>query len=190
MKKFIVTEEEKNRIISLHKKLINEQRLGVNPNKSYTPLNVPQSDNSQSDDTTTSASDDQSQSTEINPRRQYDPLFSSSSSGTDQKETEGEVSAGFFEENKIYEFPSEKIGSSSEGPNCPPETDTETIKKFEDETKLLTYPNDRKYRYLKIGNDWFAKNINNKKVFNISKCGYTISVDRLNQKFPDTSTGN
>ena len=137
MKKFIVTEEEKNRIISLHKKLFSEQRRDIGP-----------------------------------------------------KETEGQVSTDFFEENKIYEFPSEKIGGGSRRINCPPETDTETIKKFEDETKLLTYPGDKNYRYLKIGSDWFAKNINNKKVFNISKCGYTTSVDRLNQKFPDTSTGN
>jgi hypothetical protein len=165
MKKFIVTEEEKHRIISLHKKLFNEQR-DIDPDRTYGPLNVP-------------SEPDEEPSTST-----------STGTSTDTKETEGEVSADFFEENKIYEFPSEKIGSSSEGPNCPPETDTETIKKFEDETKLLTYPNDRKYRYLKIGNDWFAKNINNKKVFNISKCGYTISVDRLNQKFPDTSTGN
>jgi hypothetical protein len=165
MKKFIVTEEEKHRIISLHKKLFNEQR-DIDPDRTYGPLNVP-------------SEPDEEPSTST-----------STGTSTDPKETEGEVSTDFFEENKIYEFPSEKMGSSSEGPNCPPETDTETIKKFEDETKLLTYPNDRKYRYLKIGNDWFAKNINNKKVFNISKCGYTISVDRLNQKFPDTSTGN
>ena len=166
MKKFIVTEEEKHRIISLHKKLFNEQRKDIDPNQTYEPLNIP-SDPDEDPSTSTSTG-----------------------TGTDPKETEGEVSTDFFEENKIYEFPSEKIGSSSEGPNCPPETDTETIKKFEDETKLLTYPNDRKYRYLKIGNDWFAKNINNKKVFNISKCGYTTSVDKLNRQFPDTSTGN
>jgi hypothetical protein len=131
MKKFIVTEEEKHRIISLHKKLFNEQR------------------------------------------------------DIDLKETEGEVSTDFFDENKIYEFPSEKIGSSSQRPNCSPETDTETIKEFEDETKLLTYPGDKNYRYKKIGEDWFAKNINNKKVFNISKCEYTESVVKLNKEFPN-----
>jgi hypothetical protein len=163
MKKFIVTEEEKNRIISLHKKLFSEQRRDIDPNRTYDPLNVP----SEPDE---------------------DPSTSSSTEpDSDPKETEGEVSADFFEENKIYEFPSEKVGGSSSGRiNCPPETDTETIKKFEDETKLLTYPNDRNYRYLKIGSDWFAKNINNKKVFNISKCGYTTSVDKLNRQFPDT----
>lgn len=153
MKKFIVTEEEKNRIISLHKKLFSEQIDTVNTRGRMDTLNVIQEDESSS-------------------------------------ETEGQVSTDFFEENKIYDFPSEKIGGGSGRINCPPETDTETIKKFEDETKLLTYPGDKNYRYLKIGSDWFAKNINNKKVFNITKCGYTTSVDRLNQKFPDTSTGN
>ena len=167
MKKFIVTEEEKHRIISLHKKLFSEERRDIDPNKTYELLSV-QSELDEDPSTSTSTG-----------------------TSTDPKETEGQVSTDFFEENKIYEFPSEKIGgSSSGGISCPAETDTETIKKFEDETKLLTYPNDRKYRYLKIGNDWFAKNINNKKVFNISKCGYTTSVDKLNRQFPDTSTGN
>jgi hypothetical protein len=135
MKKFVVTEEEKIRIINLHKKLVSEQT---------------------------------------------------------EKETEGQVSLGFFEKNKLNELPSEATktsGGSSSGPkNCPPETDSETIKKFEDETKLLTYPGDKNYRYLKIENDWFAKNINNKKVFNITKCGYTSSVEKLNKEFP-TETG-
>lgn len=134
MKKFIVTEDEKIRIINLYKKLIVEQS---------------------------------------------------------DKEVEGEVSVGFFEKNKIYEFTCDENtgGGSSSGPkNCQPETDSETIKKFEDETKLLTYPGDKNYRYLKIENDWFAKNINNKKVFNITKCGYTSSVEKLNKEFP-TETG-
>ena len=134
MKKFIVTEDEKIRIINLYKKLIVEQS---------------------------------------------------------DKEVEGEVSLGFFEKNKIYEFTCDENtgGGSSSGPkNCSPETDSETIKKFEDETKLLTYPGDKNYRYLKIENDWFAKNINNKKVFNITKCGYTSSVEKLNKEFP-TETG-
>jgi hypothetical protein len=197
MKKFIVTEEEKHRIISLHKKLFSEQLAPVNTRGRMDPLNVPQEDESSSETPTTSEPDGQSRSTGINPRQTYPslPLGSNTSTSTgtstNPKETEGQVSPDFFEENKIYDFPFEKIGgSSSGGISCPAETDTETIKKFEDETKLLTYPGDKNYRYLKIASDWFAKNINNKKVFNISKCGYTTSVDRLNQKFPDTSTGN
>lgn len=143
MKKFLVSEEEKNRIIDLHRKLIIEQ------------------------------------------------------------ETENEVSLSFFEKNKIFEFPSETptpvttstptttptptaVGSSSK-PKCPPITDTEITKQFEDDNSLLKYPNDKNYRYKKIGEDWFAKNINNKKVFNITKCGYTSSVEKLNKEFPNKS---
>ena len=137
MKKFIVNEEEKNRILNLHKKLISEQQ---------------------------------------------------------SVEKEGEVSASFFEENKIGDYSEETtpaetpastaVGSSSK-PKCPPITDTEITKQFEDDNSLLKYPNDKNYRYKKIGEDWFAKNINNKKVFNITKCGYTSSVEKLNKEFPN-----
>ncbi len=73
------------------------------------------------------------------------------------------------------------------GQKCPPITDSTITKQFEDESSLLKYPYDRNYRYKKIGGDWFAKNINNKKVFNITKCGYTTSVEKLNKEFPSGS---
>jgi hypothetical protein len=140
MKKFIVNEGEKNRILNLHKKLISEQQ---------------------------------------------------------SVEKEGEVSASFFEQNKIGDYSEEttsaettttptSVGSSSK-PKCPPITDAEITKQFEDDNSLLKYPNDKNYRYKKIGEDWFAKNINNKKVFNITKCGYTSSVEKLNKEFPNKS---
>jgi hypothetical protein len=47
------------------------------------------------------------------------------------------------------------------------------------------YPGDKNYRYGVKGTDWYAKNINNQKVFNISKDGFTSSVDKLNTQFPD-----
>jgi hypothetical protein len=77
-------------------------------------------------------------------------------------------------------------GTSGGGgkPKCSPITDAKIIDQFKYDNRLLRYPNDKNYRYLKIGEDWFAKNINNKKVFNISKCGYTSSVEKLNSKFP------
>ena len=138
MKKFIVNEEEKNRILNLHKKLISEQQ---------------------------------------------------------SVETEGEVSASFFEQNKIGDY-SEEITSaettttptadtSNSKPKCLPITDIEITKQFEDDNSLLKYPNDKNYKYKKIGEDWFAKSINNKKVFNITKCGYTSSVEKLNKEFPN-----
>lgn len=73
------------------------------------------------------------------------------------------------------------------GQKCPPITDSAITKQFENENSLLKYPYDRNYRYKKIGGDWFAKNINNKKVFNITKCGYTTSVEKLNKEFPTGS---
>jgi hypothetical protein len=78
-------------------------------------------------------------------------------------------------------------GTSGGGgtPKCPPITDTEITNQFKDDNVLLKYPNDKNYRYKKIGEDWFAKNINNKKIFNITKCGYTSSVEKLNKEFPD-----
>ena len=45
------------------------------------------------------------------------------------------------------------------------------------------YPGDRNYRYGVKGTDWYAKNINNQKVFNITKDGFTDSVKRLNFQF-------
>ena len=69
MKKFIVTEEEKNRIISLHKKLFSEQLAPVNTRGRRDPLNVPQEDESPSENPTSSEPDGQSRSTGINPRQ-------------------------------------------------------------------------------------------------------------------------
>jgi hypothetical protein len=47
------------------------------------------------------------------------------------------------------------------------------------------YPGDKNYRYGVKGTDWYAKNINNQKVFNISKDGFTGNVDNLNRQFPN-----
>ena len=47
------------------------------------------------------------------------------------------------------------------------------------------YPGDKNYRYGVKGTDWYAKNINNDRVFNISKDGFTSSVDNLNRQFPN-----
>lgn len=47
------------------------------------------------------------------------------------------------------------------------------------------YPGDKNYRYGVKGTDWYAKNINNQKVFNITKDGFTSSVENLNRQFPN-----
>jgi hypothetical protein len=47
------------------------------------------------------------------------------------------------------------------------------------------YPNDKNYIYGIKNGDWYAKNVNNQKVFNISKDGFKSSVDNLNRQFPE-----
>jgi hypothetical protein len=83
--------------------------------------------------------------------------------------------------------PTPTTPTTSPGQKCTAITDSTITKQFENENSLLKYPYDRNYRYKKIGGDWFAKNINNKKVFNITKCGYTTSVEKLNKEFPSGS---
>ena len=47
------------------------------------------------------------------------------------------------------------------------------------------YPGDKNYRYGVKGTDWYAKNITNDRKFNITKDGFTSSVDKLNVQFPN-----
>ena len=47
------------------------------------------------------------------------------------------------------------------------------------------YPGDRNYRYGVKGTDWYAKNITNKSVFNLTKDGFTKPVENLNSQFPN-----
>ena len=47
------------------------------------------------------------------------------------------------------------------------------------------YPGDRNYRYGVKGTDWYAKNITNKNVFNLTKDGFTKPVENLNRQFPN-----
>jgi hypothetical protein len=47
------------------------------------------------------------------------------------------------------------------------------------------YPGDKNWRYGVKNNEWYAKNITNNRVFNISKDGFTSSVNYLNAQFPD-----
>ena len=103
-------------------------------------------------------------------------------------ETEGEVSSSFFETNNIGSYPSEATNRTSGGgcrvKPCPPVTDTNITQKFEDDANLKQYPGDTRWRYIKIENDWYAKRIDGDKIFNITKCECTSSVDKLNVQFP------
>jgi hypothetical protein len=98
-------------------------------------------------------------------------------------EVEGEMSEKFFEDMGIGSF-SDEITSSNK-PKCPPITDSSITVQFDDDSKLLRYPNDTRYGYLKINDKWFAKNLTNKKVFNITDCGFENSVKLLDKQFPN-----
>jgi len=136
-KKFLIYEDEKERILYLHKSLISEQ-----PDRSS---------------------------------------YRGSLTGTDRGEIEGEISYDLFNDLGIGELSSEvKVQSSM---RCSPETNSEIINRDFN----LEYPNDINYRYLKIGEEWFAKNIKNNKVFNLTKCGYNSSIDLLNKQFPNVN---
>jgi len=63
-----------------------------------------------------------------------------------------------------------------------PETDSEILKLPFD----LKYPYDKNYRYSYHEGNWYAKNINNNKIFNISKYPqFEDSVKNLNREFPN-----
>jgi murein L,D-transpeptidase YcbB/YkuD len=94
MKKFLVNEEEKNRILNLHKKLISEQQIGnTRFNTASSALGTTQIPSVFRSANTSQAPTQQSASQEI----------------------EGEVSASFFEQNKIGDY-SEDL-SSAETPD-------------------------------------------------------------------------
>ena len=129
MKKFLVSEDEKKRIINLHKKLIVEES---------TP------------------------------------------------EVKGEVSLNFFTENGINSLDSvatPRHKGCKKRP-CTVVTDTNIIEKFEDDTIVKEYPNDRNWRYIKHENNWYAKKLDGGNVYNITECECESSIEKLNTKFP------
>jgi hypothetical protein len=46
-------------------------------------------------------------------------------------------------------------------------------------TLNITNPGDKNYIYGKVGEEWFAQNVKNKKIFNLTKCNYTTSITKL-----------
>lgn len=76
--------------------------------------------------------------------------------------------------------------SGTSGSSTPKKRGTQlSSQDFEGIDFKYKYPGDRNYRYGVKGTDWYAKNINNQKVFNITKDGFTSSVDKLNTQFPN-----
>jgi hypothetical protein len=46
-------------------------------------------------------------------------------------------------------------------------------------TLNIKNPGDKNYIYGKVGEEWFAQNVKNKKIFNLTKCNYTTSITKL-----------
>lgn len=54
-------------------------------------------------------------------------------------------------------------------------------------TLNITNPGDKNYVYGKVGEEWFAQNIKNKKIFNLTKCNYTSSIAKLEKLKPSSA---
>lgn len=51
-------------------------------------------------------------------------------------------------------------------------------------TLNIKNPGDKNYIYGKVGEEWFAQNVTNKKIFNLTKCNYTKSIAKLEKLKP------
>jgi len=57
-------------------------------------------------------------------------------------------------------------------------------------TLNITNPGDKNYVYGKVGEEWFAQNIKNKKIFNLTKCNYTKSIATLEKLKPGSANAS
>lgn len=54
-------------------------------------------------------------------------------------------------------------------------------------TLNIKNPGDKNYIYGKVGEEWFAQNVKNKKIFNLTKCNYTKSIAKLEKLKPGSA---
>lgn len=57
-------------------------------------------------------------------------------------------------------------------------------------TLNITNPGDKNYIYGKVGEEWFAQNVKNKKIFNLTKCNYTKSIAKLEKLKPGSTNAS
>jgi hypothetical protein len=57
-------------------------------------------------------------------------------------------------------------------------------------TLNITNPGDKNYIYGKVGDEWFAQNVKNKKIFNLTKCNYTTSIAKLEKLKPGSTNAS
>lgn len=57
-------------------------------------------------------------------------------------------------------------------------------------TLNIKNPGDKNYIYGKVGEEWFAQNVKNKKIFNLTKCNYTSSIAKLEKLKPGSTNAS
>ena len=57
-------------------------------------------------------------------------------------------------------------------------------------TLNIKNPGDKNYIYGKVGEEWFAQNVKNKKIFNLTKCNYTSSIAKLEKLKPGSANAS
>lgn len=57
-------------------------------------------------------------------------------------------------------------------------------------TLNIKNPGDKNYIYGKVGEEWFAQNVKNKKIFNLTKCNYTTSIAKLEKLKPGSANAS
>jgi hypothetical protein len=83
-----------------------------------------------------------------------------------------------------YERQRTEKNSSTKG-KCPPLTTPPAGL-----TLNITNPGDKNYIYGKVGEEWFAQNVKNKKIFNLTKCNYTTSIAKLEKLKPGSTNAS
>ncbi len=57
-------------------------------------------------------------------------------------------------------------------------------------TLNIKNPGDKNYIYGKVGEEWFAQNVKNNKIFNLTKCNYTTSIAKLEKLKPGSTNAS
>lgn len=87
-------------------------------------------------------------------------------------------------EDEAYERQRTEKNSKTKGKCLPLKTSPAGL------TLNITNPGDKNYIYGKVGEEWFAQNVKNKKIFNLTKCNYTTSIAKLEKLKPGSANAS
>ena len=83
----------------------------------------------------------------------------------------------------MYDTPENTDAKTKTKGKCPPLTTPPAGL-----TLNITNPGDKNYIYGKVGDEWFAQNVKNKKIFNLTKC--TTSIAKLEKLKPGSTNAS